>query len=46
MPAGILPAISGDLGVSESAAGQTVTVFALGSIAGAIPLISATIGWP
>ncbi|MFC9243768.1 MFS transporter [Streptomyces sp. NPDC057136] len=46
MPAGILPAISGDLGISESAAGQTVTVFALGSIAGAIPLISATTGWP
>ncbi|MFF5004959.1 MFS transporter [Streptomyces phaeochromogenes] len=46
MPAGILPAISGGLGVSEAAAGQTVTVFAIGSIAGAIPLISATIGWP
>ena len=45
MPAGILPAMSSDLGVSESAVGQTVTVFALGSIAGAIPLISATMGW-
>jgi predicted MFS family arabinose efflux permease len=46
MPAGILPAISGGLGVSQSAAGQTVTVFAIGSIAGAIPLISATMRWP
>ncbi|MER5200462.1 MFS transporter [Streptomyces sp. NPDC002755] len=46
MPAGILPAISGDLRISESAAGQTVTVFAIGSIVGAIPLISATMGWP
>ena len=45
LPAGILPAMSGDLGVSESAVGQTVTVFAIGSIAGAIPLISATMGW-
>lgn len=45
LPAGILPAMSGDLGVNESAVGQTVTVFAVGSIAGAIPLISATMGW-
>ncbi|WP_091564585.1 MFS transporter [Arthrobacter sp. ok362] len=45
LPAGILPAMSGDLLVSESATGQTVTVFAIGSIAGAIPLISATMGW-
>jgi predicted MFS family arabinose efflux permease len=46
MPAGILPAMSAGLGVSESAAGQTVTVYALGSIAGAIPIVSATAGWP
>jgi predicted MFS family arabinose efflux permease len=45
LPAGILPAMGTDLRVSESAAGQTVTVFAIGSIAGAIPLISATMGW-
>jgi predicted MFS family arabinose efflux permease len=45
LPAGILPAMSGDLGVTESAVGQTVSVFAIGSIAGAIPLISATMGW-
>ncbi len=46
MPAGILPAVSASLGVSESVAGQMVSVYALGSIAGAIPIISATLGWP
>ena len=46
LPAGILPAMSHDLGVTEAAAGQTVTVYAIGSIAGAIPIISATMGWP
>lgn len=45
LPAGILPAMSAGLGVPESGVGQTVTVFAIGSIAGAIPLISATMGW-
>jgi len=38
--------LSADLGVSEAAAGQTITVYAIGSIAGAIPIISATMGWP
>ncbi|WP_411734556.1 MFS transporter [Paeniglutamicibacter sp.] len=46
LPAGILPAMGRDLGVTESAVGQTVTLFALGSIAGAIPIISATMSWP
>lgn len=46
LPAGILPAMSQDLGVTEAAAGQTVTVYAVGSIAGAIPVIGATMGWP
>lgn len=46
LPAGILPMLSADLGVSEAAAGQTITVYAIGSIAGAIPIISATMGWP
>ncbi len=45
MPAGILPEMSQALGVSESAAGQFVTVYAIGSIVGAIPIISATMGW-
>lgn len=46
LPAGILPALGADLGVSEAAAGQTITLYAIGSIAGAIPIISATMGWP
>lgn len=46
MPAGILPALSSGMGVAEAAAGQTVTVYAIGSLAGAIPIISATMGWP
>ena len=45
LPAGILPAMSGDLGVTEAAAGQTVTVYAIGSALAAIPLTTATIGW-
>lgn len=46
MPAGVLPGMSRDLGVSESTAGQSVTVFAIGAILAAIPLTKATIGWP
>jgi len=46
LPAGILPAMSGDLGVSEAAAGQTVTVYAIGSALAAVPLTAATMGWP
>ncbi|MFF4795982.1 MFS transporter [Streptomyces sp. NPDC001276] len=46
LPAGVLPAMSEDLGVSQSAAGQSVTLYAAGSIAAAIPLIAATAGWP
>ncbi|MFD7829866.1 MFS transporter [Kitasatospora sp. NPDC059803] len=45
LPAGVLPGMSGALGVSESAAGQTVTVYALGTAATAIPLTAATAGW-
>ncbi|MFJ4874056.1 MFS transporter [Streptomyces sp. NPDC088745] len=45
LPAGLLPAMSADLGVSESAAGQTVTVYALGTALTAIPLSAATAGW-
>ncbi|MHA7173940.1 MFS transporter [Arthrobacter monumenti] len=30
LPAGILPALSADLGVTEATAGQTVTVYAIG----------------
>ncbi len=38
--------MSRDLGVSESTAGQSVTVFAIGAILAAIPLTKVTIGWP
>ncbi|MFD8086919.1 MFS transporter [Kitasatospora sp. NPDC059722] len=45
LPAGVLPGMSGSLGVGESATGQTVTVYALGTAATAIPLTAATSGW-
>ncbi|MFF8656616.1 MFS transporter [Streptomyces huasconensis] len=45
LPAGLLPAMSADLGVSESATGQTVTIYALGTALTAIPLTAATAGW-
>ncbi|MGA5604934.1 MFS transporter [Streptomyces griseoincarnatus] len=45
LPAGLLPAMSRDLGVSESATGQTVTVYAVGTALTAIPLTAATSGW-
>lgn len=37
--------MSGDLGVSESAAGQAVTVYAVGTALTAIPLSAATATW-
>lgn len=45
MPAGLLPQISQSLGVSEALAGQLVTLYALGSVLAAIPIIAATRGW-
>lgn len=45
LPAGLLPQISAGLGVSEALAGQTVTLYALGSVLAAIPLTVATRGW-
>jgi predicted MFS family arabinose efflux permease len=45
MPAGLLPHISADLGVSESSAGQLVTLYAIGSLLAAIPLTAATRAW-
>ncbi|MDT0615386.1 MFS transporter [Streptomyces lancefieldiae] len=45
LPAGVLPAMSSGLGVSESAAGQTVTIYALGTALTAIPLTAATETW-
>ncbi|HZF88066.1 MFS transporter [Streptomyces sp.] len=45
LPAGVLPAMSADLGVGESAAGQSVTVYAAGTALTAIPLSAATARW-
>jgi predicted MFS family arabinose efflux permease len=45
MPAGLLPLIAADLGISPAIAGQTVTAYALGSVLAAIPLTIATSGW-
>lgn len=46
LPAGLLPQISHSLGVPESWAGQLVTLYALGSVAAAIPVTAATRSWP
>jgi predicted MFS family arabinose efflux permease len=45
LPAGVLPAMAADLGVGESAMGQSVTVYAVGTALTAIPLAAATAGW-
>ncbi len=45
LPAGLLPQISGGLGVSNALAGQLVTAYAAGSLVAAIPLTAATQGW-
>lgn len=45
LPAGLLPAISADLGVSQAMAGQLITAYAMGSLLSAIPLTAATRGW-
>ncbi|MDF3837848.1 MFS transporter [Cupriavidus basilensis] len=45
MPAGLLPQIGQGLGVTEALAGQLVTLYALGSVLAAIPVIAATRSW-
>lgn len=45
LPAGLLPEISHALAVPESWAGQLVTLYALGSVAAAIPMTAATRTW-
>lgn len=45
LPAGVLPAMSGSLGVSESAMGQSITIYAIGTALTAIPLTAATASW-
>ncbi|GAA3397972.1 MFS transporter [Streptomyces roseoviridis] len=42
MPAGLLPQIGRGLDVSEGLAGQLVTLYAIGSVVAAIPVIAAT----
>jgi Arabinose efflux permease len=44
-PAGLLPGMSADLHVSESAMGQSVTIYAIATALTAIPLTAATAGW-
>lgn len=44
LPAGLLPAISEGLGVSQVMAGQLVSIYALGSLLAAIPLTVLTSG--
>lgn len=44
LPAGLLSQMAQGLGVSEAWAGQTVTIYALGSLVAAIPLTFATQG--
>jgi predicted MFS family arabinose efflux permease len=45
LPAGLLPQMGADLGVSEALAGQLITVYAVGSLLAAIPLTTATRKW-
>ncbi len=44
MPAGLLPQIAGGLGVSDGAAGQLVSAYAIGAVLGAIPAVMLTRG--
>ncbi|ARJ42782.1 MFS transporter [Pantoea alhagi] len=44
LPAGLLPQIGAGLKISQALAGQLVTVYAVGSLMAAIPLIAATQG--
>lgn len=45
LPAGLLPQMAANLGVSESWVGQTVTLYAIGSLIAAIPLTLLTQGY-
>jgi predicted MFS family arabinose efflux permease len=44
LPAGLLPQLGAGLRVSEALAGQLVTIYAIGSLVAAIPLMAATQG--
>ena len=45
LPAGLLPQMAQDLRVTAAAAGQSVTIYAVGSFVAAIPLMSLLQGW-
>ncbi|MFE4501925.1 MFS transporter [Rhodococcus sp. NPDC056743] len=45
LPAGVLPAMSDSLAVSESAAGQTIMIYAVGTALTTVPLVAATASW-
>ncbi|KLU24095.1 MFS transporter [Caballeronia mineralivorans PML1(12)] len=45
LPAGLLRQMSADLAVSDALVGQLVTLYAMGSLLAAIPLVSATRSW-
>ncbi|MGJ7611065.1 MULTISPECIES: MFS transporter [unclassified Variovorax] len=45
MPAGLLPQIGASLDVAPALVGQLVTVYAIGSLVAAIPLVAFTRGW-
>ena len=45
LPAGLLPQIAHDLSVSEVMVGQLVTIYAIGSLVAAIPLVTVTQHW-
>jgi predicted MFS family arabinose efflux permease len=45
MPAGLLPQIGKDFGISEAMSGQLVSLYAFGSVVAAIPIIAATRSW-
>ncbi|ONI70620.1 MFS transporter [Actinosynnema sp. ALI-1.44] len=45
LPAGLLTGMGGDLAVSESAMGQSITVYAIGTALAAIPLYVMTADW-
>ncbi|WP_182909234.1 MFS transporter [Microbispora sp. H13382] len=45
MPAGLLPQIGRGLTISEALAGQFITLYAIGSVLAAIPVIAATRSW-
>jgi predicted MFS family arabinose efflux permease len=46
LPAGVLPEMAAGLSVSESAAGQTLTIYALATGLSAIPIVASTATWP